>query len=148
MLRDTQLGDRRARVAAEGARVSVVYVGRLHATGKRFDHCSNPNKPFQFVLGTQSVVDGFDRAVVGMRVGGVRQVIVPPNLAYGDEGAKPKIPPRAVLVFEIRLLDVEDAATSLNKKPGHVVKKDDRKARRQGKKPGGAPGQRRKRQVR
>ena len=95
-----------------------------------------------------SVVDGFDRAVVGMRVGGVRQAIVPPNLAYGDEGAKPKIPPRAVLVFEIRLLDVEDAATSLNKKPGHVVKKDDRKARRQGKKPGGAPGQRRKRQVR
>ena len=147
MLRDTQLGDRRARVAAEGARVSVVYVGRLHATGKRFDHCSNPNKPFQFVLGTQSVVDGFDRAVVGMRVGGVRQVIVPPNLAYGDEGAKPKIPPRAVLVFEIKLLDVEDAATSLKKrqKPGPAAKKDDRKARRPGK-PGA--GQRKKRQVR
>ena len=127
--------------------MSVVYVGRLHATGKRFDHCSNPNKPFQFVLGAQSVVDGFDRAVVGMRVGGVRQVIVPPNLAYGDEGAKPKILRAPCSCSR------SGCSTSRTRPPRS--KEAEARARReegrpQGAAPGGSPraGQRKKRQVR
>lgn len=107
MVRDQRVGPAGAPAAVERASVTVCYVGKLHASGSRFDHCSNPNKPFRFCVGAQEVVDGFDGAVRGMRVGGVRQVVVPPHLAYGDEGAPPKIPPRAYLEFTITLVGVE-----------------------------------------
>jgi hypothetical protein len=68
-----------------------------------------PAQPFGFVLGARSVVDGFDAAVVGMRVGGVREAIVPPLLAYGDQGAPPKVPPHATLLFRITLIGTRTA---------------------------------------
>ncbi|KAH8075560.1 peptidyl-prolyl cis-trans isomerase [Aureococcus anophagefferens] len=112
-VRDTALG---CALGPDGApeasgcvSVGVLYTARLHATKKRFDHRSNPNSPFVFPLGRKVVVDGFERGVLGMRVGGEREVVVPPDLGYGAEGAPPKVPGGATLHFTIKLVRVGDA---------------------------------------
>ena len=110
-VRDTAVGTGAA--AAAGATVAVLYTCRLHATNKRVDHRSNPNSPFTFILGRGAVVEGLDRGLEGMAVGGERELVVPAHLGYGTAGAPPKIPPDAALHFAIKLLrvgDGEDAA--------------------------------------
>ena len=98
-----------ATAAAEaGATVAVLYTCRLHATNKRVDHRSNPNSPFTFILGRGAVVEGLDRGLEGMAVGGERELVVPAHLGYGTAGAPPKIPPDAALHFAIKLLRVGD----------------------------------------
>ena len=88
--------------------VTVAYTGWLHdssrpdAKGTQFD--SNTN--FQFRLGTGAVIRGWDLGVVGMRVGGQRRLVIPPDLAYGSQGRGP-IPPNATLVFDITLNSVQ-----------------------------------------
>ena len=109
--RDTAAGTGAA--AEAGATVAVLYTCRLHATNKRVDHRSNPNSPFTFILGRGAVVEGLDRGLEGMAVGGERELVVPAHLGYGAAGAPPKIPPDAALHFAIKLLrvgDGEDAA--------------------------------------
>jgi FKBP-type peptidyl-prolyl cis-trans isomerase FkpA len=94
--------------AAAGNIVSVAYTGWLHdsskpeAKGAAFD--SNPN--FSFRLGTGAVIRGWDQGVAGMRVGGQRRLVIPPELAYGSTGSGP-IPPNATLVFDVTLNNVQ-----------------------------------------
>jgi FKBP-type peptidyl-prolyl cis-trans isomerase len=92
--------------ATDGSTLSVHYVGRLQ-NGERFDS-SSEGEPFQFALGAGQVIQGWDEGLLGMKVGGTRRLTVPPELAFGEEGAPPLIPPNATLVFDIELVDVEE----------------------------------------
>jgi FKBP-type peptidyl-prolyl cis-trans isomerase len=94
--------------ATAGKTASVQYILWLYSeTGA--DKKGQQIEPgqFAFVVGANQVIKGFDNAVVGMKVGGVRRVIVPPSLAYGSTGNPPTIPPNAALVFEIGLANVQ-----------------------------------------
>jgi len=97
--------------ASTGSTVSVNYVGWLYdgtnpdKKGQEFD-ASKAGRPFVFWLGASQVIQGWEQGVVGMKVGGLRKLIVPSSLAYGRSGAGNTIPPNASLVFEIELVSV------------------------------------------
>jgi peptidylprolyl isomerase len=86
-------------VATAGDRVSVHYVGVAHSTGEEFDASWNRGEPLSFQLGAGQVIAGWDQGVQGMKVGGRRQLIIPPGLAYGDRGAGNTIAPGETLIF-------------------------------------------------
>lgn len=93
--------------AKAGSTVTVNYVGVLYKGGKEFDSSwqrGQPLAPFQ--LGQGSVIPGWDQGLVGMKVGGRRELVIPPSLGYGATGSAPAIPPNATLVFVIDLLGV------------------------------------------
>lgn len=93
--------------AEAGMQVTVHYTGWL-TDGTKFDSSLDRGSPFTFVLGNGSVIAGWDEGVTGMKVGGVRQLYIPADLAYGETGAGGgTIPPNAVLIFEVELLDVQ-----------------------------------------
>jgi peptidylprolyl isomerase len=92
--------------ATPGQQVSVHYVGVAHSNGKEFDSSYSRNTPFSFGLGAGQVIQGWDKGVAGMRVGGRRQLTIPSNLAYGDRGAGGVIKPGETLVFVVDLLGV------------------------------------------
>ncbi len=92
-------------VATSGQFVSVHYTGWL-TNGKKFDSSRDRDDPFEFPLGQQTVIAGWDEGVQGMKVGGVRKLTIPPHLGYGARGAGGVIPLNATLVFEVELLDV------------------------------------------
>jgi len=92
-------------VAVPGKQVSVHYTGWL-TDGTKFDSLRDRNQPIQFVLGMGQVIKGWDEGVAGMKVGGKRQLRIPPNLAYGSRPVGP-IPPNSTLVFDVELLDVK-----------------------------------------
>ena len=91
--------------AVAGKTVSVHYVGTL-TDGAKFDSSRDRGQPFQFRLGAGEVIKGWDQGVAGMKIGGLRKLTIPHELAYGDRGFPPVIPPRATLVFEVELLGV------------------------------------------
>lgn len=91
--------------AIAGKRVSVHYTGWL-ANGKKFDSSVDRGKAFVFLLGAGDVIKGWDEGVVGMKVGGKRQLRVPEDLGYGPRGAPGAIPPYATLIFDVELLGV------------------------------------------
>lgn len=93
-------------VARYGQTVTVHYTGWL-PDGTKFDSSVDKGQPFQFVLGAQEVIRGWDEGVSTMRVGGRRRLIVPPHLGYGDRGAGGVIPPGATLIFEVQLLGAQ-----------------------------------------
>jgi FKBP-type peptidyl-prolyl cis-trans isomerase len=93
-------------VAREGSHVRVHYTGWL-TTGKKFDSSVDAGKPFDFTIGNAEVIKGWEQGVAGMKVGGKRQLRIPPELAYGAEGYPGSIPPNATLIFDIQLLGVQ-----------------------------------------
>jgi len=97
--------------AEQGDTVEVQYVGVDYATGKQFDASWDSGKPFSFTLGSGQVIPGWDQGVEGMKVGGRRELIVPPDLAYGAQGQPPAIGPNATLIFVIDLLDVQSGGS-------------------------------------
>ena len=92
--------------AAPGRTAVVHYVGVAFSTGEEFDDSWNRGEPFAFPLGAGQVIAGWDRGVVGMKVGGRRRLVIPPDLGYGDRGAGSAIAPGETLIFVVDLLDV------------------------------------------
>ena len=105
---DTKTGD--GATATSGNKVSVHYTGWLYnngAKGVKFDSSVDRGQPFQFTLGAHQVIAGWDEGVAGMKVGGKRTLIIPPELGYGARGAGGVIPPNATLMFDVELLGVQ-----------------------------------------
>ena len=96
-------------VAVSGKNVTVHYTGWLTdgvIQGKKFDSSKDRGDPFVFSLGRGQVIKGWDEGVQGMKVGGIRKLIIPADLGYGSRGAGGVIPPNATLLFEVELLKV------------------------------------------
>jgi FKBP-type peptidyl-prolyl cis-trans isomerase len=91
--------------APAGKKVVVHYVGTLE-DGTKFDSSRDRGQPFSFTLGVGQVIKGWDEGVKGMKVGGLRKLIIPSDMAYGDSGIPGAIPPKATLIFEVELLQV------------------------------------------
>ena len=105
---DTKIGD--GAEATRGKKVSVHYTGWLYnngTKGAKFDSSLDRGQPFQFALGAHQVIAGWDEGVAGMKVGGKRTLIIPPELGYGARGAGGVIPPNATLMFDVELLGVQ-----------------------------------------
>ncbi len=102
---DIKVGD--GATATAGKTVSVQYVGVSLLNGRQFDASWDKGEPFSFPLGQGQVIAGWDQGVEGMKVGGRRQLLIPPDLAYGADGSPPTIGPNEPLLFVVDLLDVE-----------------------------------------
>ena len=108
---DTLVGE--GREAESGFMVSVHYTGWLYDEtaadnkGEKFDSSVDRGQPFEFALGDGQVIQGWDQGFAGMKVGGNRTLIIPPEMGYGARGAGGVIPPNATLIFDVELLDVK-----------------------------------------
>jgi FKBP-type peptidyl-prolyl cis-trans isomerase len=103
-MKDIEMGN--GAVAEAGKKVSVHYTGTL-MDGTKFDSSRDRNRPFDFTLGAGEVIKGWDEGVKGMKVGGKRELVIPPDMGYGERGAGGVIPPNATLKFEVELLSVK-----------------------------------------
>src|ERR1035437_9641133 len=92
--------------AKAGDHVKVHYTGWL-TTGKKFDSSVDAHQPYDFTIGKGEVIKGWEEGVAGMKVGGKRQLRIPPQLAYGEAGHPPQIPHNATLIFDVQLLAVK-----------------------------------------
>lgn len=93
--------------AEAGNEVTVQYVGVNYKSGEQFDASWDRGEPFTFTLGAGQVIPGWDKGIVGMKVGGRRELIIPPELAYGSAGSPPVIPPNETLIFVVDLLEAK-----------------------------------------
>jgi FKBP-type peptidyl-prolyl cis-trans isomerase len=92
--------------AKAGNTVTVHYTGWL-VNGTKFDSSLDRGEPFTFPLGGRQVIQGWDEGVAGMKIAGIRKLIIPSNLGYGERGAGRDIPPNATLIFEVQLLAIK-----------------------------------------
>ncbi|XP_062589997.1 uncharacterized protein LOC134251605 isoform X2 [Saccostrea cucullata] len=99
--------------------LSMHYVGTLE-DGSKFDSSADHGQPFSFQLGIGQVIKGWDQGLLDMCIGEKRKLTIPSHLGYGDQGAGEKIPPKATLIFEVELLDIQDGP-----KPENIFKKID-----------------------
>jgi peptidylprolyl isomerase len=109
-LKYTDVKEGTGQEAKKGDAVEVHYTGWLYEdgkVGKKFDSSVDRKQPFSFPLGAGRVIKGWDEGVAGMKVGGKRKLIIPPELAYGKTGAGDAIPPNATLLFEVELLKIK-----------------------------------------
>jgi len=102
------------KTAENGNQLTMHYTGTLQSDGSKFDSSVDRNEPFKFQLGVGQVIKGWDEGIVGMCVGEKRKLTVPPELAYGDQGAGDVIPGGATLVFDIELIDTEEGPAPVN----------------------------------
>ena len=122
MFRDVHLSeDSEAKKATNMVQVAVHYTGRLE-DGTVFDSSVERGDPIRFTLGAREVIRGWDEGVHGMCVGQRRQLVIPPQLGYGARGAPPLIPPNALLHFDVELMDVGEADTSIFGRLATLVK--------------------------
>lgn len=92
--------------AGTTSNVTVEYTGWLQSNGSKFDSSfDHGGSPFTLQLGQGKVIKGWDEGLVGMKVGGIRRLIIPPSLAYGSAGQSP-IPPNATLIFDVQMLSI------------------------------------------
>jgi peptidylprolyl isomerase len=95
----TDIWEGDGKVAGPGDTVRVHYVGVAYSTGEEFDASWNRGEPLEFRLGVGQVIAGWDQGVQGMKVGGRRQLVIPPGMAYGNRGAGNRIAPGETLIF-------------------------------------------------
>ncbi len=94
------------KTATNGSTITVNYVGVLYKTGKQFDASWSRGQPFTIPLSAGQVIPGWVQGIQGMKVGGRRELIIPPSLGYGAKGAGASIPPNSTLIFVVDLLSV------------------------------------------
>jgi peptidylprolyl isomerase len=97
---------------ASGDVLVVQYQGVAWSTGKKFDASWDIHQPYTFPIGQGMVISGWDQGLLGMRVGGRRELVIPPSMAYGADGRPPKIGPNETLVFVVDLLSVQSSQGS------------------------------------
>ncbi|HVW63372.1 MAG TPA: FKBP-type peptidyl-prolyl cis-trans isomerase [Nitrosospira sp.] len=113
--KDTKIGT--GEEAIIGKAVEVHYTGWLYdpnaadKKGAKFDSSRDRGTPFSFLLGAGRVIKGWDKGVAGMKVGGQRTLIIPPEMAYGARGAGNVIPPNAALIFDVELIGLKQGST-------------------------------------
>jgi len=93
--------------AAENGKTVTIHYTCFLEDGKKFDSSVDRGRPFSFHMGEGSVIKGWDDGIAGMKVGGKRQLKVPPAVAYGDQGKGGVVPPNATLIFDVHLVDVK-----------------------------------------
>jgi peptidylprolyl isomerase len=96
----------KGKAAKAGDRITVQYVGVSFSTGREFDASWDRGQPFGFFLGAGEVIPGWDKGIVGMKQGGRRKLTIPPEQAYGAQGAPPDIAPNETLVFVVDLVKI------------------------------------------
>ena len=94
------------------SKIQVHYLGKLE-DGTKFDNSYDRGEPLSFQIGLRQVIEGWERGLIGMKIGGKRTLIIPPELAYGERGAGDLIPPNATLIFDVEIVDI--------KPPGYVL---------------------------
>lgn len=105
-LEETELIEGTGKEAKSGDEVTVQYVGVGYESEEEFDSSWSRNEPFPFTLGAGEVIPGWDQGVAGMKVGGRRELVIPPELAYGETGSPPVIGPNETLIFVVDLVEV------------------------------------------
>lgn len=101
---DTKIGD--GREVKSGDTIVIHYTGTLQ-DGTKFDSSYDLGQPFTTQIGTGQVIKGWDQGIIGMKVGGKRHLVIPPDLGYGSTGAGDKIPPNSTLVFDVELMEIK-----------------------------------------
>ena len=103
-IEDLKVGD--GPTARTGDSATVQYVGVSYSTGEQFDASWDSGQPFTFTIGAGEVIPGWDQGVAGMKVGGRRELTIPPELGYGEQGQPPVIAPNETLIFVVDLVEV------------------------------------------